>query len=174
MDYTENRMQFVKKFYDAISNFDISLPTPIMSGLRTNTRQFSSCVVLNVGDSLDSIGSGNQAILKYISKKAGLGINYGRVRAVGSEIRGGDAVHTGLIPFLSAVAKTVKSCSQGGVRGGAATVHFPLWHLEFEDLVVNIVIYDHYYYGQNQFCDDRFACENCEPVQERRKQRAIE
>lgn len=136
MDYTENRMQFVKKFYDAISNFDISLPTPIMSGLRTNTRQFSSCVVLNIGDSLDSIGSGNQAILKYISKKAGLGINYGRVRAVGSEIRGGDAVHTGLIPFLSAVAKTVKSCSQGGVRGGAATVHFPLWHLEFEDLVV--------------------------------------
>lgn len=136
MDYTEHRMQWVKKFYDAISNFDISLPTPIMSGLRTTTRQFSSCVVLNVGDSLDSIGSGNQAILKYISKKAGLGINYGRVRAVGSEIRGGDAVHTGLIPFLSAVAKTVKSCSQGGVRGGAATVHFPLWHLEFEDLVV--------------------------------------
>ncbi|QOI71238.1 putative aerobic ribonucleoside-diphosphate reductase alpha subunit [Erwinia phage pEa_SNUABM_50] len=136
MEYAENRMQYVKKFYDAISNFDISLPTPIMSGLRTATRQFSSCVVLNVGDSLDSIGAGNQAILKYISKKAGLGINYGRVRAEGSEIRGGDAVHTGLIPFLSAVAKTVKSCSQGGVRGGAATVHFPLWHLEFEDLVV--------------------------------------
>jgi ribonucleoside-diphosphate reductase alpha chain len=136
MNYTENRIQWVKKFYDAVSNFDISLPTPIMAGLRTNTRQFSSCVVLNVGDSLDSIAAGNSAIMKYISKKAGLGVNYGRVRAVGSEIRGGDAVHTGLIPFLSAVAKTVKSCSQGGVRGGAATVHFPLWHYEFEDLIV--------------------------------------
>lgn len=134
--YTKNRIQYVKKFYDAISNFDISLPTPIMAGLRTSTRQFSSCVVLNVGDSLESIGSSNQSILRYISRKAGLGINYGRVRAEGSSIRGGDAVHTGLIPFLSAVAKTVKSCSQGGVRGGAATVHFPLWHLEFEDLVV--------------------------------------
>lgn len=136
MGYNKNRIQYVKKFYDAVSNFDISLPTPIMAGLRTNTRQFSSCVVLNVGDSLDSISAGNSAIMKYISKKAGLGVNYGRVRAVGSEIRGGDAVHTGLIPFLSAVAKTVKSCSQGGVRGGAATVHFPLWHYEFEDLVV--------------------------------------
>lgn len=113
MEYTENRIQWVKKFYDAISNFDISLPTPIMAGLRTNTRQFSSCVVMNVGDSLDSISAGNSAIMKYISKKAGLGINYGRIRAVGSEIRGGDAVHTGLIPFLHAVAKTVKSCSQG-------------------------------------------------------------
>ena len=136
INYKDNRIQWVKKFYDAISNFDISLPTPIMAGLRTNTRQFSSCVVMNVGDSLDSISAGNTAIMKYISKKAGLGVNYGRVRAVGSEIRGGDAVHTGLIPFLHAVAKTVKSCSQGGVRGGAATVHFPLWHYEFEDLVV--------------------------------------
>ncbi len=130
------RMSYVKKFYDAISNFDISLPTPIMAGLRTNTRQFSSCVVLNVGDSLDSIGSSNHAILRYISRKAGLGINMGRIRALDSEIRGGDAVHTGLIPFIASTAKTVKSCSQGGVRGGAATVHFPLWHLEFESLVV--------------------------------------
>lgn len=130
------RMSYVKRFYDSISNFDISLPTPIMAGLRTNTRQFSSCVVLNVGDSLDSIGAANHAILRYISRKAGLGINYGRVRALDSEIRGGDAVHTGLIPFLSASTKTVKSCSQGGVRGGAATIHFPLWHLEFENLVV--------------------------------------
>jgi len=137
MEYTKDvRMSYVKRFYDAISNFDISLPTPIMAGLRTNTRQFSSCVVLNVGDSLDSIGAANHAILRYISRKAGLGINYGRVRALDSEIRGGDAVHTGLIPFLSASTKTVKSCSQGGVRGGAATIHFPLWHLEFENLVV--------------------------------------
>lgn len=137
MEYNTNeRMSYVKRFYDSISNFDISLPTPIMAGLRTNTRQFSSCVVLNVGDSLDSIGAANHAILRYISRKAGLGINYGRVRALDSEIRGGDAVHTGLIPFLSASTKTVKSCSQGGVRGGAATIHFPLWHLEFDNLVV--------------------------------------
>lgn len=130
------RMGYVKRFYDAVSNFDISLPTPIMAGLRTNTRQFSSCVVMNVGDSLDSIGASNQAVLRYISRKAGLGLNFGRIRAIDSAIRGGDAVHTGLIPFISAAAKTVKSCSQGGVRGGAATVHFPLWHLEFDNLVV--------------------------------------
>ena len=137
MEYDRSvRMSYVKKFYDAVSNFDISLPTPIMAGLRTNTRQFSSCVVLNVGDSLDSIGSSNHAILRYISRKAGLGINMGRIRALDSEIRSGDAVHTGLIPFIASTAKTVKSCSQGGVRGGAATVHFPLWHLEFDNLVV--------------------------------------
>lgn len=136
MNYTENRLEYVKRFYDAVSNFDISLPTPIMSGLRTNTRQFSSCVVLNVGDSLDSIAAADHAVLRYISRKAGLGINFGRIRGLGAEIRGGDAVHTGLIPFLAATAKKVKSCSQGGVRGGAATVHFPMWHFEFEDLVV--------------------------------------
>lgn len=136
MEYGEDRLSYVKRFYDSISNFDISLPTPIMAGLRTNTRQFSSCVVLNVGDSLDSIGSSNHAILRYISRKAGLGINFGRVRAIDSAIRGGDAVHTGVIPFIAAAAKTVKSCSQGGVRGGAATIHFPLWHYEFESLVV--------------------------------------
>lgn len=130
------RMSYVKRFYDAVSNFDISLPTPIMAGLRTNTRQFSSCVVMNVGDSLDSIGASNQAVLRYISRKAGLGLNFGRIRAIDSAIRGGDAVHTGLVPFLASAAKTVKSCSQGGVRGGAATVHFPLWHYEFDNLVV--------------------------------------
>lgn len=113
MNYKENRLDFVKRFYDAISNFDISLPTPIMAGLRTNTRQFSSCVVLNVGDSLDSIAAADHAVLRYISRKAGLGLNFGRIRALGSEIRGGDAVHTGLIPFLAATAKKVKSCSQG-------------------------------------------------------------
>lgn len=136
MEYGEDRMSYVKRFYDSISNFDISLPTPIMAGLRTNTRQFSSCVVLNIGDSLDSIGSSNHAILRYISRKAGLGINFGRVRAIDSAIRSGDAVHTGVVPFIAAAAKTVKSCSQGGVRGGAATIHFPLWHYEFESLVV--------------------------------------
>lgn len=136
MKYTENRLHYVKRFYDAISNFDISLPTPIMSGVRTNTRQFSSCVVLNVGDSLDSIASANHAIIRYISRRAGLGVNYGKVRAVGSKIRNGEAVHTGLLPFLKSTEASVKSCSQGGVRGGAATIHFPIWHYEFQNLVV--------------------------------------
>ena len=136
MKYKENRLSFVKKFYDAISNFDISLPTPIMGGVRTNTRQFSSCVVLNVGDSLDSIATANHSIIRYISRRAGLGVNYGKVRAIKSKIRGGEAVHTGLIPFLKSTEASVKSCSQGGLRGGAATIHFPLWHYEFESLVV--------------------------------------
>lgn len=136
MKYKENRISYVKRFYDAVSNFDISLPTPIMSGVRTKTRQFSSCVVLNMGDSLDSIASGNHAIIRYISRRAGLGVNFGKIRAVGSAIRGGEAVHTGLIPFLKSTEASVKSCSQGGVRGGAATIHFPLWHYEFENLVV--------------------------------------
>lgn len=136
MKYKTNRLSFVKKFYDAVSNFDISLPTPIMGGVRTNTRQFSSCVVLNVGDSLDSIASANHSIIRYISRRAGLGVNYGKVRAINSKIRGGEAVHTGLIPFLKSTEASVKSCSQGGIRGGAATIHFPLWHYEFESLVV--------------------------------------
>lgn len=136
MKYSDRRMHYVKKFYDAVSTFNISLPTPIMGGLRSCTRQFSSCVTINTGDNLESIASTNHSILRYISRKAGIGINYGRVRAQGSAIRGGEAVHTGVIPFVSAVAKAVKSCSQGGLRGGAATVHFPIWHYEFEDLVV--------------------------------------
>lgn len=135
--YEKNvRISFVKRFYDAISNFDISLPTPIMAGVRTNTRQFSSCVTISAGDSLDSIATANHAIIRYISRRAGIGINYGRIRAEGSAIRGGEAKHTGLIPFLKSVEASVKSCSQGGVRGGAATVHYPLWHMEFESLVV--------------------------------------
>lgn len=132
----DTRISFVKRFYDAVSNFDISLPTPIMAGVRTNTRQFSSCVTISAGDSLDSIATANHAVIRYISRRAGIGINYGRIRAEGSEIRGGEAKHTGLIPFLKSVEASVKSCSQGGVRGGAATVFYPLWHLEFENLVV--------------------------------------
>lgn len=107
------RMSFVKRFYDAVSNFDISLPTPIMAGVRTNTRQFSSCVTISAGDSLDSIATANHAIIRYISRRAGIGINYGRIRAEGSAIRGGEAKHTGLIPFLKSVEASVKSCSQG-------------------------------------------------------------
>jgi len=135
-DYKTQRMHYVKTFYNAISQFYISLPTPIMAGVRTPTRQFSSCVVLEANDSLGSINATASSIVSYISKKAGLGINAGKIRAVGSRIGDGSVVHTGLIPFLKYFQSAVKSCSQGGVRGGAATVHFPLWHYEFEDLIV--------------------------------------
>ncbi|MGL5769823.1 MAG: class 1a ribonucleoside-diphosphate reductase subunit alpha, partial [Plesiomonas shigelloides] len=125
-----------RRFYDAISTFKISLPTPIMSGVRTPTRQFSSCVLIECGDSLDSINATSSAIVKYVSQRAGIGINAGRIRALGSEIRGGEAFHTGCIPFYKHFQTAVKSCSQGGVRGGAATLFYPLWHLEVEDLLV--------------------------------------
>ena len=134
--YNGRRMKYIREFYDAISKFYISLPTPIMAGVRTPTRQFSSCVVLETNDSLDSINATSTSIVKYISKKAGLGINAGKIRAVGSHIGDGSTVHTGLIPFLKLFQASVKSCSQGGVRGGAATVYLPVWHYEFEDLVV--------------------------------------
>jgi len=134
--YKENRMQFVKDFYDAISQFDISLPTPIMAGMRTPQRQFSSCVLIDSDDSLESINATASAIVQYVSKKAGIGVNVGRIRAVGSVVRSGDVVHTGIIPFLKYFQAAVKSCSQGGVRGGAATFNFPVWHYEAEDLLV--------------------------------------
>lgn len=130
------RIRWVKDFYDAVSNFYISLPTPIMAGVRTPTRQFSSCVLIESGDSLDSINATATSIVRYISKKAGIGIGAGSIRAIKSPIGDGSVVHTGLIPFLKYFQSAVKSCSQGGVRGGAATVYLPVWHLEFEDLVV--------------------------------------
>jgi len=132
----DTRLKWVKDFYDAISQFYISLPTPIMAGVRTPTRQFSSCVLIEAGDSLDSINATSTSIVRYISKKAGIGISAGAIRAIGSRISDGSIVHTGLIPFLKYFQSAVKSCSQGGVRGGAATVYLPVWHLEFEDLVV--------------------------------------
>jgi ribonucleoside-diphosphate reductase alpha chain len=132
----ETRMQYVQRFYDATSLFKISLPTPIMSGVRTPTRQFSSCVLIEAGDSLDSINATASAIVKYVSQRAGIGINAGRIRALGSPIRGGEAFHTGCIPFYKYFQTAVKSCSQGGVRGGAATLFYPLWHLEVESLLV--------------------------------------
>ena len=132
----EVRLKWVKDFYDAVSQFYISLPTPIMAGVRTPTRQFSSCVLIESGDSLDSINATATSIVRYISKKAGIGISAGSIRALGSRIGDGSIVHTGLIPFLKYFQSAVKSCSQGGVRGGAATVYLPVWHLEFEDLVV--------------------------------------
>lgn len=132
----ETRLKYVKDYYDAISTFYISLPTPIMAGVRTPTRQFSSCVLVESGDSLDSINSTATSIVRYISKKAGIGIGAGSIRALGSRIGDGSVVHTGIIPFLKHFQSAVKSCSQGGVRGGAATVYLPVWHLEFENLVV--------------------------------------
>ena len=130
------RLKYVKDFYEAISNFYISLPTPIMAAVRTPTRQFSSCVLIESGDSLDSINATATSVVRYISKKAGIGISAGAIRAIKSEIGDGSVVHTGLIPFLKYFQAAVKSCSQGGVRGGAATVYIPVWHLEFEDLIV--------------------------------------
>ncbi|ELJ8292292.1 ribonucleoside-diphosphate reductase 1 subunit alpha [Enterobacter roggenkampii] len=130
------RLDYVKRFYDAVSTFKISLPTPIMSGVRTPTRQFSSCVLIECGDSLDSINATSSAIVKYVSQRAGIGINAGRIRALGSPIRGGEAFHTGCIPFYKHFQTAVKSCSQGGVRGGAATLFYPMWHLEVESLLV--------------------------------------
>jgi len=132
----ETRMEYIKDFYDSVSQFDISLPTPIMAGLRTPQKQFSSCVTISSDDSLESLAATNVSVVKYISQKAGLGIDMGRIRALGSKIRNGDAEHTGLLPFLRWMQAAVKSCSQGGVRGGAATVHFPVWHYEFEELIV--------------------------------------
>ena len=132
----ETRMKWVKDYYDDISTFRTSLPTPIMAGVRTATRQFSSCVLIESDDTLESINATATSVVRYISKKAGIGINAGRIRAVDSRVGDGSIVHTGLIPFLKYFSSAVKSCSQGGVRGGAATVYLPVWHLEFEDLVV--------------------------------------
>lgn len=130
------RLNLIRRFYDAVSKFKISLPTPIMSGIRTPTRQFSSCVLIECGDSLDSINATSSAIVKYVSQRAGIGVNAGAIRALGSPIRGGEAFHTGCIPFYKHFQTAVKSCSQGGVRGGAATVFYPIWHLEVESLLV--------------------------------------
>ena len=132
----DTRLDYIKRFYDAVSTFKISLPTPIMSGVRTPTRQFSSCVLIECDDSLDSINATASAIVRYVSQRAGIGINAGRIRGLGSSIRGGEAFHTGCIPFYKYFQTAVKCCSQGGVRGGAATVFYPLWHLEVESLLV--------------------------------------
>ena len=132
----ETRMSYIKAYYDAISLFKLSLPTPVMAGVRTPQRQFSSCVLIETDDSLDSINATTSSIVKYVSQKAGIGIGAGSIRAVGSKIRSGDATHTGVIPFYKLFQSAVKSCSQGGVRGGAATLYYPIWHLEVEDLLV--------------------------------------
>jgi len=132
----DERLQWVKDYYDAISLHDISLPTPVMAGVRTPQRQFSSCVLIESDDSLDSINATTSAVVKYVSQKAGIGIGGGAIRALGSPIRKGDAYHTGIIPFYKMFQAAVKSCSQGGVRGGAATIYYPIWHYEVEEMLV--------------------------------------
>jgi len=131
----ETRLKWVKDYYDAISTFWISLPTPIMAGVRTPQRQFSSCVLIECDDSLDSINATTSSIVRYVSQKAGIGIGAGRIRALGSPIRKGDVYHTGVIPFYKLFQSATRSCSQGGVRSGAATLYYPFWHLEVEDLL---------------------------------------
>ncbi|TCS41578.1 class 1a ribonucleoside-diphosphate reductase subunit alpha [Reinekea marinisedimentorum] len=130
------RLHYVKRFYEAASTHKFSLPTPIMAGVRTPTRQFSSCVLIECDDTLDSINATTSSIVNYVSQRAGIGINAGRIRGLGSPIRGGEAFHTGCIPFYKLFQSAVKSCSQGGIRGGAATMFYPLWHIEVEDLLV--------------------------------------
>src|SRR5210317_1395510 len=130
------RMSYVKKYYDAISKFKLNIPTPVMAGVRTPIRQYASCVLVDVDDTLPSIFSSDMAIGNYVPQRAGIGINAGRIRGINSRIRGGEVQHTGVIPFLKKFESTVKCCTQNGVRGGSATVHFPIWHQEIEDIIV--------------------------------------
>jgi ribonucleoside-diphosphate reductase alpha chain len=132
----ETRLDYVKKYYDAISKHKINIPTPIMAGVRTPLRQFASCVLVDVDDTLDSIFSSDMAIGKYVAQRAGIGINAGRIRGINAKIRGGEVQHTGVVPFLKKFEATVRCCTQNGIRGGSATVHFPIWHQEIEDILV--------------------------------------
>merc|ERR1711991_727416 len=130
------RLDYVKKYYDAISRHKINIPTPIMGGVRTPIRQFASCVLVDIDDTLDSIFSSDMAIGRYVAQRAGIGINAGRIRGVNSKIRGGEVQHTGVVPFLKKFESTVRCCTQNGIRGGSATVHFPIWHQEIQDIIV--------------------------------------
>ena len=132
----ETRLDYVRKYYNAISRHRINIPTPIMAGVRTPLRQFASCVLVDVDDSLDSIFSSDMAIGRYVAQRAGIGINAGRIRGINSKIRGGEVAHTGVIPFLKKFESTVRCCTQNGIRGGSATVHFPIWHQEIQDIIV--------------------------------------
>jgi ribonucleoside-diphosphate reductase alpha chain len=132
----ERRMNYVRRYYDAISRHKINIPTPIMAGVRTPLRQFASCVLVDSDDTLDSIFSSDMAIGKYVAQRAGIGINAGRIRGINSKIRGGEVQHTGVVPFLKKFESTVRCCTQNGIRGGSATVHFPIWHQEIRDILV--------------------------------------
>ena len=135
-NYTENRLDYIKRYYDAISKHKINIPTPIMAGVRTPLRQFASCVLVDADDTLDSIFTSDMAIGRYVAQRAGIGINAGRIRGINSKIRGGEVQHTGVVPFLKKFEATVRCCTQNGIRGGSATVHFPIWHQEIEDIIV--------------------------------------
>ena len=130
------RIDYVRRYYDAISKHKINIPTPVMAGVRTPLRQFASCVLVDVDDTLDSIFSSDMAIGQYVAQRAGIGINAGRIRGINSKIRGGEVAHTGVVPFLKKFEATVRCCTQNGIRGGSATVHFPIWHQEIEDILV--------------------------------------
>ena len=132
----DTRMSYVTRYYDAVSQYKINIPTPVMAGVRTPMRQFASCVLVDVDDTLDSIFTSDMAIGKYVAQRAGIGINAGRIRGINSKIRGGEVAHTGVVPFLKKFESTVRCCTQNGVRGGSATVHFPIWHKEIEDIIV--------------------------------------
>ena len=132
----DTRLEYVRRYYNAISKHKINIPTPIMGGVRTPIRQFASCVLVDVDDSLDSIFSSDMAIGRYVAQRAGIGINAGRIRGINSKIRGGEVQHTGVVPFLKKFEATVRCCTQNGIRGGSATVHFPIWHQEIEDIIV--------------------------------------
>ena len=132
----ETRLDYVTRYYNAISKHKINIPTPIMGGVRTPIRQFASCVLVDIDDTLDSIFSSDMAIGKYVAQRAGIGINAGRIRGINAKIRGGEVQHTGVVPFLKKFESTVRCCTQNGIRGGSATVHFPIWHQEIEDIIV--------------------------------------
>ena len=135
-NYTDNRLEYVRRYYNAISKHKINIPTPIMGGVRTPLRQFASCVLVDVDDTLDSIFSSDMAIGRYVAQRVGIGINAGRIRGINAKIRGGEVQHTGVVPFLKKFEATVRCCTQNGIRGGSATVHFPIWHQEIEDILV--------------------------------------
>ena len=132
----ETRLDYIKRYYDAISRHKINIPTPIMAGVRTPIRQFASCVLVDIDDTLDSIFSSDMAVGRYVAQRAGIGINSGRIRGINAKIRGGEVQHTGVVPFLKKFEATVRCCTQNGIRGGSATVHFPIWHQEIEDIIV--------------------------------------
>ena len=132
----EERLGYVKRYYNAISKHKINIPTPVMAGVRTPLRQFASCVLVDSDDTLDSIFSSDMAIGRYVAQRAGIGINAGRIRGINSKIRGGEVQHTGVVPFLKKFEATVRCCTQNGIRGGSATVHFPIWHQEIQDIIV--------------------------------------
>ena len=132
----ETRLDYVRRYYEAISKHRINIPTPVMAGVRTPIRQFASCVLVDLDDTLDSIFSSDMAIGKYVAQRAGIGINAGRIRGINSKIRGGEVQHTGVVPFLKKFESTVRCCTQNGIRGGSATVHFPIWHQEIQDIIV--------------------------------------